>query len=222
MNNETYTYKMNLIEEWTACQASYIESMLTLCNSIGFSILKIQDTPLNGHNNEIILDEFQNIVVQATALSKYFWNIHNRNEDKEKLFSARAEYLRKVFNLSDDSPLNNRKTRNCIEHFDEHLDLFFQQTVVGIITPNYVGEKPKEPQLNHYFFRAYFTDTDEFQVLDKSTKINPLCDEVRRIVKILEQSKENGFLFSYEDKVLENIEDKQVLIEENKTEKPNE
>lgn len=188
---------MNIIEKWKPAQVFYIESMLTICNSIAHSILQIQDCQGDKINHTTVLDALQNIVVQSTALSKYFWNIPNKyDKEKNRIFSERANYLRKVFKINDNNPLNNRKLRNVIEHFDENLDLFLQGIISGRIFPNYVGRKPPQDELPiTYFFRAYFTDTDEFVVLNNSCLINPICDEVEKIYKILKQTEENGYCF---------------------------
>lgn len=58
-----------------------------------------------------ILNDLQNMVVQAGSLSRYFWPVRKGHE-------ARAAALRRAFDMSESSPLFSRDLRNAIEHFD--------------------------------------------------------------------------------------------------------
>ena len=136
-----------------------------------------------------ILNELHNMVLQAGALSRYFWPV--RKEHKQ-----RGELLRKYFDMSEESPLFSRVLRNTIEHFDERLDKYFeQQNIVGYFFPEYVGEKPSNMEVPTHFFRAYFVDTGEFQLLDNSFYMQPVADELQFIQTHLEHMHTNGGRF---------------------------
>src|SRR5665213_2856766 len=67
-----------------------------------------------------MLDNLQNIVIQAAAVSRYFWPVRSGHE-------ARAQQLRAALNVDDASPLRSRDLRNALEHFDEKLDKYLTQ-----------------------------------------------------------------------------------------------
>ena len=58
-------------------------------------------------------------------LSKIFWSTMTKeqeaNSEIKEQFLFRAKTLRKLFNISDDSPINERKLGNYIEHFDSGI-----------------------------------------------------------------------------------------------------
>lgn len=128
-----------------------------------------------------VLDNLQNILIHGAALSRYFWPSHSRDKDKNKIHSDRACELKQVFNLTDDSPLKNRELRNQLEHFDENLDLYFQEKpIVGYVIPAYVGGY-QESEVPIHFFRAYFIDSGIFNILGKEFKVQPIVDEIHKI-----------------------------------------
>ena len=113
------------VETWPPCQAFYIESMITVTSSAIDSTEKLAtifdpNADLSDLQQEEILDWIQNIVTQAAALSRYFWAV----KKKEKMHKQRSQYLRLIFNISENSAIKNRDIRNLIEHFDENLDIF--------------------------------------------------------------------------------------------------
>jgi hypothetical protein len=89
----------------------------------------IPEDPIGALPVHSILDELQNLLVQAAAVSRYFWPSRNAH-------AWRGAQLRNAFALSDDSPLRSRELRNSIEHFDERLDLFLAGGVTGHVLPS--------------------------------------------------------------------------------------
>ncbi len=185
---------MNMIKEWPLCQVFYLESMMTICESIKSAYLEIVEKQKNpkkynfDHND--LLDRLQLIIEQAAALSRYFWPSYNRDKLKNEIFKQRGEFLREHFGLTDNSVLKNRELRNAIEHFDENLDIFLQKPIAGEFFPNYVGEKPN--QGCYTFFRAFFTDFQEFSILGKSFEITPLINQIIPIHNRIVNDLKNG------------------------------
>ena len=181
---------------WPPYQAFYIESMLSITSSAVISTEKLvtifdPDVSLDDLRREEILDWIQNIFTQAAALSRYFWTV----KPKEKLHKNRSQYLRKVFNISEQSAIKNRNLRNMIEHFDENLDRFVNQPVVGNIVPNYVGLEPEENGVPFHAFRAFYTQIGEFEVLGQRFKLQPVVDEIYEIHRNLLSFVESGYIF---------------------------
>jgi hypothetical protein len=176
---------------WPPHRAFYVNSMLFNTQSACVSIESVssvihylsQDTsddPLSSVDTHGVLNELQNIVVQGAAISRYFWPIRKGHE-------RRAEQLRTDFSITDASPLYSRELRNDIEHFDEKLDRYLSSGIVGHIIPEYFGPAPVPSGVPIHFFRAYFSDTGEFQLLDKLYKMQSLADALLALHDVLER-----------------------------------
>ncbi len=77
------------------------------------------------------LNELQNMILHAAALSRYFWPVRKGHE-------VRAKQLREVFGVTETNPLKNRDLRNEIEHFDEELEAYLSEGIAGSIFPEFV------------------------------------------------------------------------------------
>mgnify|MGYP006145554677 CR=1 FL=1 len=182
---------------WPPYEAFYIQSMLFNSSSAVRSILRLESifAKLPEHPTtedvdllptKIVLNELQNMVVQAASLSRYFWPV--RAEHK-----LRGRVLRECFAMTEASPLFNRDLRNAIEHFDERIDKYFSRGAFGYFFPEYVGARPDDDGVPGHFFRAYFVDTGEFRLLDEDFEMKPLADEVLFVQHHLElMDKEGG------------------------------
>lgn len=172
---------------WPPHETFYLQSMLFNSNSARESVERIADViaAVDGlPEDEIratidpptLLDELQNVVLQAGALSRYFWPVR-----KKPNTVSRGERLRHSFAMSEASPLHSRDLRNSLEHFDERLDDYLRGDVVGVILPEYVGMKPVEEAIPFHLFRAYYLDVGVFCLLGEEYSIPPLVDELGRI-----------------------------------------
>ena len=180
---------------WPPYRVFYIESMLSITSSAIASTERLAtifdpNANLDGLRQEEILDWIQNIFTQAAALSRYFWAAK-----REKLHKKRSQYLRKVFNISEQSPIKNRDLRNMIEHFDENLDYFVNQPVVGNIVPNYVGLEPEDNGVPFHTFRAFYTRIGVFEVLGQRFELQPVADEIYEVHRKLLTIAESGYVF---------------------------
>lgn len=183
---------------WPPHETFYIQSMLFNSTSAVRSILRLEnifsklpDRPtveeIERLPTNLILNELQNMILQAGALSRYFWPVRSD-------YKARGQLLQRCFAVSEASPLFNRDLRNAIEHFDERLDKYFSRGAVGCFFPEYVGAKPHDKDgIPGHFFRAYFVDTGEFRLLDEDFEMKPLADEILFVHGHLEiMGKEGG------------------------------
>ena len=176
---------------WARYEAFYIESMLSLTEAAMASatwmkelLLKLAGGPVRV-DDQAALNHLQNIVHQAGALSRYFW-------PSDKAHEPRGLYLRNVLMVTDNGPLKSRAVRNQMEHFDENLDEYLKSPVVGHIVPSYFGPKPPEDGVPQHFFRAYYLETGEFEILGKRIKLEPLVVEIMRIHNLLVECEESG------------------------------
>ncbi len=181
---------------WPPYEVFYIHSMLFNTASALASIGRVSDAfrkvsasespdAASSIDGADILDELQNIVVQGAALSRYFW-------PARKAYAARAELLRSACGVTEESPLKSRDLRNAIEHFDEKLDDYLANGIIGQIFPQYVGPLPPHDGVPKHMFRAYYTDVAVFELLGKRHEIQPIASEIARLHTRLTFCSENG------------------------------
>ena len=182
---------------WPPHEAFYINAMLfnttqalKAAESISTVIRHIEQTMQGSEQLELdttaCLDEIQSIAIHAAALSKYFWPVGKR-------YKARGEYLRGKLEVADGSPLEDRNLRNHLEHLDEKLDDYFkEQSFSGYVFPEFFGPEPNRDGPKALFFRAYFVNTGEFEILGNKYLVPALVSEVARIHEVLQRKDTQG------------------------------
>ena len=170
---------------WPPYEAFYVQAMLFNTASAVASIQWVSGClervsrdmsgdPLRSLHRTGLLSELQNIVLQAAALSRYFWPVRQDHE-------TRARRLRDRLDIMNDNPLRNRDLRNEIEHFDEKLDAYLADGIVGNILPEYVGVLAEGTGAPVHMFRAYYIDAGIFEMLGKRYAVEPLAEEIQRL-----------------------------------------
>lgn len=181
---------------WAPYEAFYIRAMLFSTRSAVASIESVStaleelSSDLSGDaltrlDASAMLGELQNIILQAAALSRYFWPVRQGHE-------ARGSQLRTALDVADDNPLKNRDLRNEIEHFDEKLDAYLSDGLAGYIIPEFVGPLPENDGVPTHIFRAYYLDVGLFEMLGKRYEVEPLANEILRIHDRLLVAELNG------------------------------
>lgn len=181
---------------WPPFEAFYIRSMLFNSASAVRSILRLEklfdELPEEPTQDDVsklpshlLLNELQNVVLQAGSPSRYFWPVR-------KAHDSRGELLREAFGLSEVSPLYSRDLRNALEHFDERLDKYLENGAVGVFIPEYVGWRPADDGVPGHFFRAYFLDEGCFRLLNEEFEMKPLADELISVHEALSHMDANG------------------------------
>lgn len=176
-------------------QFVYVENLLGYTSSaidsleIVHSILKEIQLG-NWERQDHLLDHAQNVITQSASISKFFFN----NKKGYPIHHLRSKFLRHTFGIDADSPLVNRKVRNVLEHLDEYIDEYYwNQNEARITQFNYVGYQQNN-ELPHAYFRAYFLDTTQFEILGHKIDIGPLEDEITPMHrKLVEFSKTGRF-----------------------------
>lgn len=163
------------------------ESALRSAEQVSLALQKKVQSGIDLNTLET-LDHLQNIANQCAAVSRYFW-------PADKKYNARGKELRAAFHVEDSSPLKDRKLRNMIEHFDEHLDEFLKESVAGQFIPEYVGPNPPDDRGPLKFFRAYFVNSGQFEILGESFYIQPLIDEMSELHQLICEADKDGSRF---------------------------
>jgi len=157
------------------CEAA-LKSVENVASFIQMSNESKGNYEMTGELQNEILDNIQNILTYAAALSRYFWPSRN---GKEEIHLKRGQVLRDMFKVDDNSPLKNRKLRNQLEHLDENLDQYLSsKPIVGVILPSYVGGMHEDDGVPLHLFRAYYIDVGLFEVLGQRYEVQPLVDEI--------------------------------------------
>lgn len=144
------------------------------------------DYEMTGNLQNEILSHLHSILVNAAALSRYFWP---SKTGKYNLHKRRAKTLKSHFDLSEDSALKSRKLRNQLEHFDENLDKYlWDKPLVGYILPAYVGGELIKDGVPTHLFRAFYIDTGIFETLGVRHEIQPIIDEICNIYRRLHRA----------------------------------
>lgn len=181
---------------WPPFEVFYIHSMMFNTQSAVSSIetleVEFQKIPdeytiedLKQLNTELILNSLQNLIVQAAAISRYFWPVRKSHE-------WRSTQLRNAFKIREDSPLKSRDLRNAIEHFDEKLDKYLEGGLVGVVLPQFVGPRPYQDGVPGHFFRAYYLDEGKFQLLGECYDVSPIAKAVLEVHNQLQEFDKNG------------------------------
>lgn len=162
-------------------QGFYIESLLKKTHSILNDAKSLNNFWMkrNYHckNDNMILDLFENIILNAGGISRFFWPSKNQGH-----YKIRAEKLREVYHINDSSVLKNRDMRNHIEHFDEKLDDFLKEFSTWKVMQKYVGPFIFVDD-NRTFFRAYFMIRIFLRCLIQNMKWNQLQMKLEEFIR---------------------------------------
>jgi hypothetical protein len=143
--------------------------------------LELEKPQLFGH--------LQNVVQQAGAISRYFWP---SKPGTNSIHENRAIRLRAGFQVGAASPLKLRGLRNGLEHFDERLDLYLTQNVVGEFIPEYVDYVEPKREIPTHIFKAFYVSPMKFSLLTESYELVPVFGEILRLHHLLENCVANG------------------------------
>lgn len=84
----------------------------------------LSDTELILSGEQINQEKFwyfvQGLLVSVANISKILYPV-------KKYYRKRGDFLKKELNLNVNSIFKNREIRNCFEHYDEHIDDFFEK-----------------------------------------------------------------------------------------------
>lgn len=110
----------------------------------------------------------------AANISKFLW----KSGLNDKYLEEKKE-IRKLLGVSNDSPLKNKKVRNCIEHFDEKL-LSWAKKIKDdeVFTDACVGTEDSYNSYSFIPFRYYASDIQTIYFKKEHFKINEMLTEI--------------------------------------------
>ncbi|WP_439545674.1 hypothetical protein [Sandarakinorhabdus sp.] len=179
-------------------QAFYIESMRFHTSSALKSLKLLQAImTIFQEEGEVVaeyegrfLESIHNIIHQAGCLSRYFFPSRD-----SKLHKERASYLRSYLEVTEESPLADRRLRDAMEHFDERLDRYLESGIVGHVLPKVVVAVYDDPEVPVHIFRGFVLDVGKFCLLNEWFEIESIIRELVRIASRLEAFANSGQVF---------------------------
>lgn len=178
---------------WPPYEVFYIESLLTLTRTAISHYERldaiITNQQLYDENPNLLLDLAENIINQAAAISRYLWPVR-----KHRVHELRGEKLREALKITPDNILFSRDVRNFIEHFDENLDNFLNDTIAGDFYPSLVVINSSELNEVTFVFRAYIVNEFKYKTLGREVDIRPIVEEIYRIYNLLVDFNKTGRL----------------------------
>lgn len=115
------------------------------------------------------------------------------------MHEKRALRLKQGVQITDKSPLFNRYLRNGLEHFDEKLDIYLAENIVGQFIPDYIDYVEPKNEVPTHIFKAFYTQPLVFVLLDRRYEMAPLVNEMLRVHAILQQCQSNGYRLLYSE-----------------------
>lgn len=151
-------------------EAFYIEA-LAYCAGRARSAFERFDRALaEGKDQATIVATAHEALSHVAALSRYFWPA-----SKKSLHVARAKKLRDSLELDESSPLADRGLRNALEHFDERLDIFLLQDLVGYMFPGpLIGDASLNDDALGHIFRLVDPASQIFVLLGEIYEFGPM------------------------------------------------
>ena len=139
------------------------------------------------------IDLSEIIINQAGIISRYFYpSLNIRKSDKNKIHILRGEKLKEYYGITDSNILKNRTFRNYIEHFDENLDEFLNNSIAGNIIPKTIFIESSEIDEITFVFKAYVLTEFKLISLNKQIELIPLMEEIYRIQNTCVDFSQNG------------------------------
>lgn len=137
------------------------------------------NSALNVHNQEIFWASVQNFLTATANISKTCWGGRGR-------FAAQRAQIRESLNITDDSPLADRRLRNHLEHYDERLDEWYHHSsnhnyadfIIGPRATTIVGLD------NTDIFRFFDPETNEVIFWGQRYALQPLVNEITKLLPI--------------------------------------
>ena len=169
-------------------EAFYLESLIYAAGRATEAFRRFDQARKRRDGNATIVANVHEALTHSAAVSRFFWPSR-----KSKLATARAVVLRTAFQVDESSPLFSRALRDALEHYDERLDSYLLQDLVGFIFP---GPLVDDAALNDdrmgKVFRLVDPKTQTFILLGKVYEFGPIRSAVETIFARARKSASKG------------------------------
>ncbi len=119
----------------------------------------------------------QSFLVFSGNVSKLLWPPNAK-------YKARGNQLRESLGVEDDNALNDRKLRNCFEHFDEHLEEWLKRNEGKTLVDHCIGSRGMLSSVEPQLFRRFFEpDTLSMIFIGEEFPLMPLQAALWTVIK---------------------------------------
>lgn len=169
-------------------EAFYIESLLYAAGRAVDAFGRFDQALTVENNSAMVVASVHEALTHTAAVSRFFWPSRKSN-----VAVARALKLRRAFGLDDSSPLANRELRDALEHYDERLDRFLLQDMVGFLFPGpmVASASLADDQLGK-IFRLVDPVTEEFVLFGRTYPFGILRRTVENILQKVQGMRDQG------------------------------
>ena len=148
----------------------YLTQIIEDCGMFGLSITAFNKAKNASCNNESIDELFMHAfssIHRAAAISRMFWPPGSKDKSKSERSRKRGEHLRSVIEIDHNHPIRSRSIRDNLEHFDERLDDWAENSKYKNMIKKFLGPRSAvsgiedsdiihhyDPKLYTYYFRG--------------------------------------------------------------------
>lgn len=127
------------------------------------------------HNTIVAFSSIHSFLTHCAMVSKLLWSDHLKTNKTNK-------NLAELLDVSEDSLIKNRDSRNVLEHYDRYLKEWMNMKGSSIsILDNNLGPKNMIQVNNATLLRHYEPSSKTFTLLDKDLNLTELYDEVKKV-----------------------------------------
>lgn len=94
---------------------------------------------LADHGTGEFFYEAQSFVAHAAAMSRILWPPWVRDNARRERAEGRGVHLRRLLGIGDEHPLRKRSLRDHLEHFDERLDAWAEESAYHAVIDLHIG-----------------------------------------------------------------------------------
>ena len=165
----------------------YLESILYAAERANAAFERFDLALADGGNKGFVVANIQEALTHIGELSRFFWPSRENNES-----SLRSKKLRTAFDLSENSPLKDRKLRDALEHFDERLDKYLKDFPVGQLITDPVVGSVNDLDASIRVFRLVDSNMSTFVLLDEKYEFGELRDITKAVQETAREMLEKG------------------------------
>ncbi|MGD9719759.1 MAG: hypothetical protein AB7O59_00905 [Pirellulales bacterium] len=119
----------------------------------------------------------QSLLVFSGNVSKLFW-------PPDPKYKARGVQLRASLGVEDDNALNDRKLRNCFEHFDEHLEEWLKEHEGKGLVDHCIANRNVLTSIKPEIYRRlYEPETYSVIFIGEQFPLRPIEEALWKVVK---------------------------------------
>ena len=120
-------------------EQAYLHEIVLQAEYVVLSAQQVNRVLQEEADSALVFRELYALVANVAGVARILWPPWIRDPDKRRTAEIRGEHLRQALGIVDNHPLRSRALRDHLEHFDERLDQWSQETGHGGIVDLHIG-----------------------------------------------------------------------------------